>query len=500
MQEKLNELKHRLAEIADLEYTMSLLAWDQEANMPPEGAEARGHQLATVSKIAHEISTSKDLGTLLNDLQKVQESLDPDCDDARLIKVATRNFEKETKLPSEMVAEKARISTSAYQAWVKARQASDFSLFQDELDKVVDWSRRLAEIFAPYEHVYDPLLDLYEPGMRTKEVQAIFDSIRPKQAALIHEIADKEEVDDSFLHQYFDEGKQKAFGREMVTKIGYDWERGTEGNVVHPFMTTIGFGDIRINTKVEDNFFNPYLFGAMHEAGHAIYEQGIGKEKARTPLFSGASLALHESQSRMFENLIGRSKAFWEGNYTRLQEFFPAELGNVSLDHFYKGINKVMPSFIRIEADEATYNMHIMLRLEIEIGLMDGSILPKDLPEIWNNRMEKYLGITPANDAEGVLQDVHWSHCLIGYFSTYALGNLISVQLWNKMQEALPNREEMIRKGDFTPILAWLKENIYKYGAKFEPQELVEKVTGSKINGEPYLNYLHQKFGNIYSL
>lgn len=500
MEQKFTELKEILAEVDDLQKASSILSWDQQANMPPGGAEARGYQLATISRIAHEKFTDEQVGELIEGLEPWAAELDPDSDDARLLKVAKRDYEKSTRVPAAMVAEQARITTAAHEAWVEARQKADFSIFEPHLEKVVDWNRRYAALFAPYDHVYDPMLDTFEPGMKTAEVQAIFDAIRPRQAELIRAIAEKPQVEDAFLHQHFPKEKQMAFGKEIVTALGYDWNRGAEGSVPHPFMTNLGFGDIRINTRVDEEFFNVYLFGDMHETGHALYEQSMGKELARTPLFSGASLALHESQSRMYENLVGRSKPFWEHYFPRLQEVFPSQLGNVSVDQFYKGINKVEPSFVRVEADEATYNMHIMLRLELEIALMDGSLEAKDIPEAWNSRMEKYLGVIPPNDAEGCLQDVHWSAGFLGYFSTYALGNLISVQLWERIEADNPNIYDQIGRGEFAPLLAWLKENVHRHGAKFEPQELVQMVTGSKIDGGPYLVYLREKFGKIYDL
>ncbi|MBN2500762.1 MAG: carboxypeptidase M32 [Anaerolineales bacterium] len=500
MEEKYTELKAILAEVDDLQKASSILSWDQQANMPSGGAEARGYQLATISSIAHEKFTAEKVGKLIEDLEPWAAELDPDSNDVRLLKVTKRDYERSTRVPAAMVAEQAQLSAVAHEAWVEARQKADFSIFQPYLEKIVDWNRRYAALFAPYDHVYDPMLDVFEPGMKTVEVQAIFSAIRPKQAELIHAIAEKPQVEDAFLHQHFDKAKQMAFGREIVTALGYDWNRGAEGLVPHPFMTNLGFGDIRINNRVDEEFFNPYLFGAMHETGHALYEQSMGKELARTPLFGGASLGLHESQSRMYENLVGRSKPFWEHYYPRLQEYFASQLGNVSVDEFYKGINKVEPSFIRVEADEATYNMHIMLRLELEIALMDGSLEAKDVPEAWNSRMEEYLGITPPDDAEGCLQDVHWSMGLLGYFSTYALGNLISLQLWEKIEAENPNIYDQIGAGNLAPLLAWLKENVHKHGAKFEPQELVQMVTGSKIDGGPYLAYLNKKFGQIYNL
>lgn len=500
MESKLDQLKSLLAEVANLSSAAALLGWDQQTYMPPGAAESRGNQLSTLGKLAHIKFTSAEVGNLLDELTPFAEQLDPDSDDARLIKVTRRQYDKETKVPPEMVVEMAMLTTMAHQAWIEARKTSQFSIFQPHLEKIVDLRRRYAALFAPYDHVYDPLLDDFEPGLKTADVRAIFDTLRPQQVALIQSIAQKPQVDDSFLHLPYDERKQWDFGVEVITRFGYDWERGRQDKAAHPFTTSFSIDDVRITTRFSPNFLNPALFGTMHETGHALYELGIDHALSFTPLASGASLAVHESQSRMWENLVGRSLPFWEHFYPRLQQVFPEQLGQVELAKFYKGINKVQPSLIRVEADEATYNLHIMLRLEIEIGLMEGTMQVKDLSEIWNSRMQDYLGVTPPDDASGVLQDIHWSGGSIGYFSTYALGNLVSAQLWERILADMPDLYDQMRAGEFSTLLAWLREKIHRHGAKFEPQELVQRVTGSKIDPAPYVRYLRNKFSQIYDL
>lgn len=495
---KLAQLKEILAKIADLNSAASLLSWDQQTYMPPAGAEARGNQLATLGRLAHEEFTSDTVGKLLDELQPFAASLDPDSDDARLIKVTKRNYDKATKVPSEWVAEFAKATSMAMQAWQKARAENDFSAFRPHMETIFDLRRRYADLFAPYDHIYDPLLDDFEPGLKTAEVQAIFDTLRPQQVELIRAITSRPQVDDSFLHQTYDEQKQWDFGVEVLTKIGYPWERSRQDKSAHPFTTSFSINDVRITTRIIPNNLGSAFFSTMHEGGHALYELGIAQAFERTPLAGGASLAVHESQSRLWENLVGRSLPFWEHFYPRLQEIFSAQLGNVSLQAFYRGINKVEPSLIRVEADEATYNLHIMLRLELEIGLLEGKIAIEEAPEAWNARMESYLGITPPNDALGVLQDVHWSHGLVGYFPTYALGNLVSGQLWECLNREIPDLTEQIRRGEFGALREWLREKIHRHGAKFEPQELVQQVTGSKIDPRPYLGYLREKYRAIY--
>lgn len=500
MESKLTQLKTILAEVTDLENVASLLGWDQQTYMPPGSAEGRGYQLSTLQTLAHTKFTSNEVGKLLDDLEPYTEELDPDSDVARLIKVTRRDYEKEVKVPVEWVSEFARVTTIAHHAWEEARAEDNFNKFRPHLEKIVELRRSYADFFAPYDHVYDPLLDDFEPGLKTADVQAIFNALRPQQVVLIQAISERPKLDNSFIHHTFDEHKQWDFGVEVITGFGYDWKRGRQDKSAHPFTSSFGIDDVRITTRIAANDIGSGLFSTMHESGHALYELGVDHTLARTPLAGGASLAIHESQSRMYENLIGRSLPFWEYYYPRLQEFFPSQLGDIDLEKFYKGINKVEPSLIRVESDEATYNLHIMLRLELEISLMDGSLTVKDLPEAWNTRMEEYLGVVPPNDADGVLQDVHWSSGMIGYFSTYALGNLISFQLWERINADIPDLTDQIRRGEFAALLGWLRDHIHRHGAKFEPQELVQRVTGSKIDPEPYMRYLQTKYGKIYGL
>jgi carboxypeptidase Taq len=500
MKDKLEQLQTILGEVSDLYAAAALLGWDQQTYMPSGGAEGRGYQLGTVETLAHLKFTSQEVGKLLDELQPYADQLEPDSDEACLIKVTRRIYDKQTKVPAELISEMAQVSAVAHQAWTEARAENNFGKFQPHLEKVVELRCRYAELFAPYEHVYDALLDDFEPGLKTADVKAIFEKLRPQQVELVHAIAGKPQVEAGFLSQPFDEQKQWDFGVQVISSFGYDWKHGRQDRSAHPFTQSIGLQDVRITTRFNPKFLNTGLFGTMHEAGHALYELGIDPRLARSPLGSGASLAVHESQSRMWENLVGRSLPFWEYFYPELQQVFPSELGNVALEKFYKGINQVQPSFIRVEADEATYNLHIMLRLEIEIALIEKTLRVKDLPEAWNARMKEYLGVVPENDTLGVLQDVHWSGGMIGYFSTYALGNLISAQLWERINTDLPDLPEQIRKGEFSSLLGWLRENIHRHGAKFEPQELIQHVTGSKIDPAAYVRYLKAKFGEIYQV
>jgi carboxypeptidase Taq len=500
VEKKLEELKQKLYEISDLVGAQSVLGWDQQTYMPSGGAEGRGEQLSTLARITHDRFISDELGKLLEELAPYADQLDPTSDDARLIKVTTREYKKQRQIPSDWVSEFAQVTTIAQETWVKARSESNYSLFQPYLERVVDMRRQYANFFAPYEHIYDPLLDDYEPGLKTAEVQEIFGKMMPVQVDLIKSISNKPEINDKFLKVTLDEQKQWDFGVEVITKFGFDWQRGRQDKTAHPFTTSFGIGDVRITTRFIPESGSSALFSTMHECGHGLYEQGLSQSLRRTILMGGASMALHESQSRLWENLVGRSKEFWQCFYPRYQALFPETFGNVSLNDFYRGINKVAPSLIRVEADEATYNLHIMLRMELEIAMMEGKIALKDLPEIWNSKMKEYMGMTPPNDGMGVLQDIHWSGGMIGYFPTYALGNLVSVQLWEKINEDIPALPSDIRKGDFSPLLSWLREKLHAQGAKFDPQDIVKQITGSKITPEPYLRYLTRKYSDIYGL
>ena len=500
MSEKLHRLKELLGEVSDLGKAAAVLGWDQQVNMPPMGSEGRGQQLATLRKIIQEKFTADEVGQLLEDLKVEFAGADPENDDAAMIRVAARNYDKAKRVPPEFVAEQALASTKGFAAWREARSKSDFSIFLPHLEKNLELVRKYVSFFPPADHPYDILLDNYEPGMKTADVQAIFDGLRPKQVKLIKAIAAHKQVKDDFLHGKYNEQKLVDFGVNVITKFGYDWSRGRQDKAPHPFETSFNVNDVRITTRFEKENPMGTLFGTMHEAGHGMYEQGIDPKYERTPLSGGTSLAIHESQSRMWENLVGRSLPFWEHFFPTLKKTFPSQLDGVSLKSFYKAINRVQPSLIRVNADEATYNLHIMLRLELEIAMVEESIILKDLPGVWNAKMQEYLGITPPNDAQGVLQDVHWSYGSVGYFSTYALGNLVSAQLWEKMKREVRDLDDQICKGEFSALLGWLHVNIHQFGHKYDPQDLVHKVTGSRITPEPYVRYLTKKYTEIYGL
>lgn len=500
MKRRLEKLKALLGEIHDVNSARALLDWDQQTYMPSGGAEGRACQISTLSEIAHRKFTSKAMGRLLDGLLPMVGSLPPDSDDACLVKSVRKSYEKSTKVPAKLVSEMAKASALGHHSWERARAESKFQIFRPVLEKLVGLKREYAALFAPYESIYDPLLDDFERGMKTSEVAEVFSRLRTAQVELLKRIAAKPQVDDSFLRGDFDAQAQMDFATEIVGRFGYDWKRGRQDRSAHPFTTSFGLDDVRITTRVVAGMPCSCLFSSMHECGHALYEQGISPSLARTPLAEGASMAVHESQSRLWENIVGRSLEFWTFAFPRLRKAFPAQLKGVGLERFYKAVNKVEPTLIRVEADEATYNLHIMLRFEIERRLMDGSLEAADLPGEWNSRMKEFLGVEPPDDARGVLQDVHWSMGAFGYFPTYALGNLVAAQIWERALAEIPETPGRISKGDFKELLAWLRGRLHVHGAKFTPQETVERVTGSRIDCAPFLRLLKDKYSRIYGL
>jgi len=511
MKEKFIDLKNSLAEIHDLTKISWVLGWDQRVMMPPKGAAARAEQLATLETVRLEKFTSQEMGRLLDDLRPYEESLPYDSDEASLIRVARRDYEKARRVPTELQAEMARTESKATEAWIEARQKSDFSAFLPHLQKVVELKHKFVECFDEVEHVYDPLLDEYEPGMKTAEVRAVFDDLKKDLVPLIAAISERtDSVSDACLHGHFPVDQQRRFSLSIVERFGFSPDSWRLDPTVHPFASSSATTDIRITTRYREDFINPAMFGAMHECGHGLYESGVSPTLERTPLCRGASLGLHESQSRMWENLVGRSRPFWRHFYPKLQAAFPDQFNAVDMETFYRAINKVQPSLIRVEADEATYNLHIILRFELEQEMMEGKIALRDLPEAWNVRMKSYLGVDVPNDAQGVLQDIHWSSGGIGYFATYSLGNIISCQIWEKALAALPDLYEQFERGEFMALREWLREALHQHGRKFTPKEMLQKIVGRSspepgsgddpINVGPYVKYLQTKYSEIYNL
>ncbi len=500
MTEKLDELKMRLAEISDIQRAAGVLGWDQQVNMPPGGGPARAQQLATLRHIAHAKFTDDAVGQLLQDAQAETASLPDDSDDARLVRVAKRDYDKARRVPSSLVAQTAEANARAFQAWQQARARSDYSAFAPFLQRNLDLARQRAECLGYTERIYDPLLDGFENGMTTARVETIFAELKREIVPLVQAIAAKPAVEDSFLHQPFDEQKQWELSVEVARLIGYQFERGRLDRSAHPFTNSFSIDDVRITTRFLPDFFNSAFFATMHETGHALHGQGARPELERTPLLGGGALGTGESQSRTWENVIGRSRAFWKFFMPRARGKFPRQFQNVDPEKMYRAVNRVQPSLIRVEADEVTYNLHIMVRFELENALLENRVRVNDLPAAWNAKMKEYLAILPPNDAQGVLQDVHWSSGMFGYFPTYSLGNLLAAQWLAQARRDLSDFDGHLERGEFHVLLDWQRKNIHTHGRKFTFDELATRVTGAPLETRFLVSYLRQKYGDIYGL
>ena len=501
MEQKLKELKTRLLEINDLNGATALLNWDQSTYMPPGGAAARGRQMATLGRLAHEQFIDPTTGKLLDDLQAYGENLPYDSDDASLIRVTKRAYDKSTKIPAALLSDFYQHAAAAYQAWTEARPNNDWAGIQPYLEKTLDFSRQMADCFPGYDHIADPLIDISDEGMKAESVRAVFAQLREQLVPIAQAITSQPLADNNCLHASYPAAEQLAFGKAIIKDYGFDFNRGRQDMTHHPFMTKFSLGDVRITTRVKENDLNEALFSTLHESGHAMYELGINMNLDGTPLANGTSSGVHESQSRLWENLVGRSKGFWKHYYPKLQEAFPAQLGSVSIDTFYRAINRVERSLIRTDADEVTYNLHVMIRFDLELALLEGSLAVKDLPEAWNARYQSDLGLQAPTDVDGVLQDVHWYGGIIGgSFQGYTLGNIMSAAFFDKAIEAHPQIPTDIEQGQFETLHGWLRENIYQYGSKFTANELIERVTGGPLSIDPYINYLRTKFGDLYNI
>ena len=497
----MEELRTRLVEVGDLQHANSLLGWDQSTYMPAGGAPARGRQSALLARLAHERFTHKQIGKLLDDLRSYEESLPYESDDASLIRVTRREYERAVKIPPEFMAILEEHSAASFQTWTVARPANDFASVRSNLEHTLDLSRKLADFFPGYEHIADPLIDFSDYGMKASSVRELFSSLRERLVPIVQAITAQKPTDASVLHKNYPEAGQLAFGADVVRQMGYDFTRGRIDKTHHPFMTKFSLGDVRITTRVKENDLGDCIFSNMHEAGHGMYEQGINPEYESLPLGGGTSSGVHESQSRLWENIVGRSRSFWEYFYPKLQVQFPEQLEGVPLDEFHAAINKVEKSLIRVDADEVTYNLHVMMRFDFELQMLEGNLAVRDLPEAWHERFEKDFGIVPPDDRDGVLQDVHWFAGQIGgAFQGYTLGNILSAQFYGAALKAHPSIPEEIRNGRFETLLGWLRENLYQYGSKFTAAEVVERATGSPLSIDPYIEYLKGKYGELYTL
>ncbi|TDI70916.1 MAG: carboxypeptidase M32 [Bacteroidetes bacterium] len=491
----MSDFRNHLAQICDLNHAAAVLEWDQETYMPSGAAEARAHQIATLRRLAHELLASEKTATHLE--KRPDDSFG---DNEALYRITKRDFDRATRIPADLVADLAETAALARQAWRTARESDTFKVFAPHLDKILELNLRKAEAVGYDEHPYDALLDEYEPGMKTAEVATVFADLRNQLVPIVQTLTAEKAPDNSMLHRHFPHDAQWDFGLDVIRDFGYDFETGRQDLSAHPFTTTFSISDVRLTTRVDESFFNPAFFGTLHEAGHGMYEQGIDRALERTPLADGTSLGMHESQSRLWENLVGRSRGFWSHYYPKALHAFPDALGGVTEEDFYRAINRVENSLIRVEADEVTYNLHIMVRFELETELVEGKIRVADLPDAWNDRIEAYLGVRPTNDAEGVLQDIHWSLGAIGYFPTYTLGNLMSTQLFDQANSDIPDLAQQISSGNFTVLLDWLRTHVHGHGRKKTASEILTDTTGTGLSVESWIQYIRRKYEDIYGL
>jgi carboxypeptidase Taq len=489
-------LRRELAVISDLGVAARVLEWDQLVMMPPGGARTRSEGLATIQRLAHELFTRDEIGEWLDAVRPLEAELDPESDDACLIAVTRRDWEKARRVPPELAADLARLSSEGVETWTKARADDDFESFRPLLDRMLELKHQYIDCFPPSADPYDALLDDFEPGMKTDEVRRVFDRLKPALRELVAAAADEEPED--FVSGSYPADVQHELSLVIAHAFGTDDRYFRLDPTVHPFCSSFATHDIRLTTRyAEHELHGNSVFSTMHEVGHGLYEHGGAPELDRTPLATGCSSALHESQSRLWENVIGRSLPFWRWFYPQFRDGFASTLADVPLERFHRAINRARPSLIRVDADETTYGLHIILRFELEQELLFGGLGSADLPEAWNAKMDELLGVRPSNDRVGCLQDVHWSGGMFGYFPTYQLGNVLSVQIWERLVADIPDAYEHVERGSFGAIYEWLREHLYRHGRKFTPADMIERVAGGPIDPEPYLRYLADKNASL---
>jgi carboxypeptidase Taq len=499
MSTAIQQLRERMAELTDLRHASGLLEWDQQTMMPPRGASSRAESLATLERISHDMFTSAQTGRLIERASAELNGSSQESDAGSMLRVVRRRWEKARRVPTALAADLARSASVGHEAWIGARAGSDFAAFAPYLQRNVDLARRYVECFDGFDCAYDVLLDNFDPGTTTAEVKLLFDQLKTELISLIATLSrHADRVDSSVLHGYFPIHRQRDLVAEVVQMMGFDRSGWRIDDAVHPFATGFGAYDVRITTRWDQGYLPSGLFGAMHECGHGLYEAGIAPSLQRSPLGHAESLALHESQSRLWENMVGRGRPFSGVLAPMIARRFATEAAGLDQDSLYRAVNRVEPSFIRVEADEATYGLHIILRFELEQDLIEGRLAVADLPAAWSELFKRYLGLDIPDDAHGVLQDVHWASGLIGYFPTYALGNLIAGQLWERAHADMPDLDDQIAAGDLQGLREWLRENVHRHGAKFSSKELLARVVGGPISVGPFTSYLKQKLADVY--
>jgi carboxypeptidase Taq len=491
MTEKYTQYKTTLQKIADIKYASAVLQWDQETYLPINGNDARGRQIATLNELAHEQFTDESFGKLLIELVAAENL---SANEKRNVELSLEDFNRNKKIPAAFVHKMSSAINVAYHAWIKARKENDFTIFEQPLQNIIDLKREEAVLLGFENHPYDALMNDYDKGLTTTIVDKLFAELAPQLSNILQKIKALPAVDDSFLNQYFDKTTQWNVGMEILKRMHFNFDAGRQDISEHPFTTNFSNQDVRVTTRIDENDFSNMLWSCIHEGGHALYEQGLPNEEYGMPLGEYCSLSIHESQSRLWENNIGRGLPFWKHNYALLQDSFPKQLENISLEQFYKAINKVQPSLIRTEADEVTYHFHVMIRYEIEKLLIEGILKAKDIPAKWNEMYKKYLGVEVPDDVNGCLQDVHWSHGSFGYFATYSIGSLYAAQLYESVKEHLDGVEAKIETGNTENVWNWLKENVYAHGRKYTSENLCKKVTGNYLDINSFCSYITKKY------
>jgi carboxypeptidase Taq len=504
MSERLDGLKERMGQLADLHHLAALGRWDQQTMMPPRGGAGRAESLATIERISHELMVDDETGRLIEAAAGELDGAGLESDDVCLVRLVRKRWDKARRVPADLAAELARASSIGQEAWVRARATSDFASFMPYLEHNLELVRRYIDCHmdsGQYERPYDVVLDDFEPEMKSTEVARLFDELKRELIPLIAEVTSHADaVDASVLHGHFPVAHQRRLVGETLPLMGFDPGGWRIDDTVHPFAQSLGEGDVRITTRWDESYFPAGLYGAMHECGHGLYEAGIPHALRRSPLGGGESLGMHESQSRMWENMVGRGRPFCRVLAPKVGDVLGGSLHNLDPDVLYRAVNRVNPSYIRVEADEATYSLHIVLRFELEQQLLEGKLAISDLPEAWNARFKDYFGLDVEDDADGVLQDVHWSAGLIGYFPTYAIGNLIAGQLWELAHTQVPDLDERIAAGELAPLRDWLVEHVHRHGSKFTTTELLEREGAGPIAVGPFTRYLKRKLGDVYGL
>lgn len=500
MQTAYADLVRRSKELGVLNSCAAVLAWDQQTYMPANGANLRGEQMALLASLAHQKFTDPKIGELLAAIEGSDLVTDPESDAAANVRELRRSYDRATKLPQALVEKLARVTTQAQHVWQTAKAKNDFPQFQPWLEKVVALKREEAAAVGYKDHPYNALIEEYEPGTTVADLKVLFAGLTQELVPLIRKIAESpKKPDASILQREYPIGRQKIFAESAAVAFGFDFAAGRLDTTSHPFCSGVGPGDCRITTRYNPRFFSESFFGVLHETGHALYEQNLPAEHFGTPLGVACSYGIHESQSRLWENQVGRGRPFWEHFFPRLRQTFPTALAGVSLDAFYAAINDVKPSLIRVESDEATYNLHIALRFELELGLLSGDLKVADLPGAWNERFKALLGLDVPDDARGCLQDIHWSFGGLGYFPTYTLGNLYSAQLMDAARRDLTGLEDDFRRGEFGRLKDWLKDKVHRHGQRFRANELCRRATGSDLSPQPFIAYLKEKYEPLYS-